>query len=59
MVPISLEHLEGLTEYPWDDEESLNKLHEAGSTNSTDYNNTYGAPINQAGIYSEATNDGA
>jgi hypothetical protein len=54
-----LEHLEALTEYHWDDEESLNKLHEAVSTYSTDANSGYGAPNNQAGIYSESANDAA
>jgi hypothetical protein len=54
-----LEHLEVLTEYPWDDEESLNKLHEAVSTNSTDANSRYGALNNQVGIYSESANDAA
>jgi hypothetical protein len=54
-----LEHLEALTEYPWDDEESLFKLHEAVSANSTDDKSGYGACNNQAGIYSESTNDAA
>ena len=54
-----LEHLEALTEYPWDNEESPKKLHEAVITNSTDNNSSNGAANNQAGIYSESASDAA
>jgi hypothetical protein len=55
LQPPPLEHLEALTEYPWDDEE----LHEAVSLNSIDDNSASGTPNNQAGIYSESANDAA
>ena len=57
LQPPSLEHLEVLTEYPWDDVESLNKLHEAVIVNSTDDNHGSVAPTNQ--VYSESANDAA
>jgi hypothetical protein len=53
LQPPPLEHLEALTEYPWDDEESPYELHKAVIFNSTDNN----APNNQAGVYSESAND--
>jgi hypothetical protein len=59
LQPPPLEHLEALTEYPWDNEESPKKLHEAVITNSMDNNHSYGAPNNRAGIYSESANDAA
>jgi hypothetical protein len=48
--PPALEHQETLTEYPWDDKDSLDGL---------DDNNPSGAPSNQAGIYSESANNTA
>ncbi len=54
LQPQLLEHLEGLTGYPWDDEESPRKLHEAVITNSMYDYSGYGAPNNRAGIYSES-----
>jgi hypothetical protein len=59
LQPPPLKHLEALTEYPWDDEKSLNELHEAISANFMDDNSNSGAPNNQAGIYSESANDAA
>jgi hypothetical protein len=60
LQPSPLKHLEALTEYPWDDEKSLNKLHEAVIVNSMDDNSGSGAPNNQAGgVFSESANDAA
>ena len=59
LQPPPLEHLEALTEYPWDDEESLNELHEAVIVKSTYDNRGSGAPNKQAGVYSESANDAA
>ena len=59
LQPPPSEHLEALTKFLWDDEESLNKLHEAVSANSTDDNSGSGAPNNQAGLYSKSDNDAA
>jgi hypothetical protein len=59
LQPPTMEHLEAFTEYPWDDEESLNELQEAVIINSMDDNSSSGAPNNQAGVYSEFANDAA
>jgi hypothetical protein len=59
LQPPPLEHLGALTGYPWNDEESLDKVHEAVSTNSMDDNNNYCAPNSQVGVYSESANDAA
>jgi hypothetical protein len=55
-----VEHQEALTEYPWDDKDSLDGLDEAYIGHFTeDENNPSGAPNNQAGIYSESANNTA
>jgi hypothetical protein len=60
MHPLSLEHQETLTEYPWDGKDSPNRLEEAAIGRFVvDHNNPYGAPNNQAGMYSESANNAA
>jgi hypothetical protein len=55
-----VEHQEALTEYPWDDKDSLDGLDEASIGHfAEDDNNPSGAPNNQAGIYSESANNTA
>jgi hypothetical protein len=58
--PPPVEHQEALTEYPWDDKDSLDGLDEASIGHfAEDDNNPSGAPNNQAGIYSESANNTA
>ena len=52
-----VEHQEALTEYPWDDKDSLEELDQSATGNFADDNNAPGAPNNQAGIYSESANN--
>jgi hypothetical protein len=56
-----VEHQEALTEYPWDDKDSLDRLDVASIGHfAEDDNNPSGAPNNQqAGIYSESANNTA
>jgi hypothetical protein len=46
-------HQEALTNYSWDDEDSLDKLDEAVNNDFAENKNGSGAPNNQAGIYSD------
>jgi hypothetical protein len=58
--PPPVEHQEALTEYPWDDKDSLDGLDEAYIGHfAEDDNNPSGALNNQAGIYSESANNTA
>jgi hypothetical protein len=51
---------EVLTEYPWDDEDSLDQLDEAAIRgHSVDDKNHFGAPNSQAALYSESANNAA
>jgi hypothetical protein len=59
--PSPVKHQETLTEYPWDDKDSLDGLDEASIGHiAEDDNNPYsGAPNNEAGIYSKSANNTA
>jgi hypothetical protein len=60
MHPPSVEHQEALTEYPWDNKDSLDGLDKASIGHFAENdNNPSGAPNNQAGTYSESTNNTA
>jgi hypothetical protein len=53
-----VEHQKALTEYPWDEEDSLDRLDEANiGLFAEDDINPSDAPNNQAGIYSESANN--
>jgi hypothetical protein len=52
-----VEHQIPLTEYPWDNQDSLDKLDEAALRNFVDDTNGSGPPNNKAGNYSESAND--
>jgi hypothetical protein len=61
LQPPPVDHQEALTEYPWDNEDSFDRLDEAaiGHFPMGDDNNPSGAPNNQAWINSESANNAA
>jgi hypothetical protein len=59
LQPLPVELQEAWTEYPWVNEDSVDKLDEAAIRHSNDDNNHSGAPNNQAGIDSESPNNAA
>jgi hypothetical protein len=58
-VPLPVEHQEVLTAYPWDDDDSLDKVDEPAIGNFVDGDDGSGVPNSQQGIYSESGNNAA
>jgi hypothetical protein len=56
LQPWAMEAQESLTEYPWDEDDSV---HESEDASSVEDIIRTGAPNNQAGVYTESDNDAA